>query len=221
MTVIWADNFARANSASALGTPTTGGPYTVVAGTWGINGEAAYISATTNPSVVTVPASADFQAQFTRATAISNVNAGLVFRYSDASNYWWCSLRSDYALLYKRQVGVDTLVLMSNETGQNGDVLAIQADGNRISMKKNGRLLGTVVDSFNASAAVGGMKIDGNVGPRIDDVTWDDTVTPWAVSGFDGVGLDFDDVIAEGTIVTVPYAYLGRDSVDLDYEGAP
>ncbi len=83
--VIHWDNFNRAPSTTDAGTPQVGGPYTVVAGPWGIDSEGRLYSVNNNENRLTFPGSANFDFQFQIPVGPSN-NQGILFRYTDTTN---------------------------------------------------------------------------------------------------------------------------------------
>lgn len=204
MTVIFADDFNRANNTSSLGTPTTGGPYSVVSGTWGINGNQGYISAG-GTSIVTFPAAADIEVQFTVA-GLQLVNAQSVyFRYADANNSFRLNYTTNSGLsLIRRFSGTDATIWSPSASAvpvANGDVLKIVCIGQFIAIYQNGNLLIGIDYPLLTTGTACGYHAT-STGHRFEDVSVDDAPNDPRD--------DYPDA----------YAYLGRDAAADDYPGA-
>ncbi len=152
------DDFNRADSITSLGAADVGGAWTAANGTWGIeSNQGRLITAGGGNGIAQLDAShADATAQVT-LNVIGNLT-GLLFRYTDTSNYWWL-LEFGSAYYLQKVVGGSTTNLISGAgTAANGDVIKVILSGNSIKCYNNGVQLGTdQSDSFNASATKFGM----------------------------------------------------------------
>lgn len=80
------DRFVRADSASTLGTNSTGQAWTAHTGTWGISSNRAYLVTLAGDSVATFDAGigdSDVSCDF-----VFGVDGGLILRATDANNFW-------------------------------------------------------------------------------------------------------------------------------------
>jgi parallel beta-helix repeat protein len=156
---IWQDTFNRSNSTTTLGTASSNGLWTTQAGTLGINSNQAYApGAGTN--VATVDATSENNPTVTMATA---GNAGLVFRFVDANNYWYYVRHTDgNARLVKKVAGVDTVITPTTPTAiASADVLSIQVVGYTIRAYVGTTATHEVEDSANyAGTKVGIVSFD-------------------------------------------------------------
>lgn len=152
----FSDDFNRANNASTLGTS-----WTALKGTWGINNNEAYISAS-HPSfdqfAVVDANTVDGFVQATAGTGVTNF-IGLVFRVSDTSNFWEMVGQVGGAWqLYKMVAGVYSSVLTSGGNPvSSGDVVRVEMSGSAITGKVNGVTVLTYNDTFNQTATKHGM----------------------------------------------------------------
>lgn len=172
------DSFNRANSTTNLGS-TDGGTvsaWTQRVGTWGINGNAAYTSATTAGAHATIPGSADFEEVSMKVTTWTSDEASIVFRWSDTNNYWFLGGTVGGALtLTKKVAGVNTTFTVGaigpSWTLAVNDTIKARAHGSVIECFRNGVLMMTISDTFNSSATVVGMRVSTLV-PRLDNFVW-------------------------------------------------
>jgi hypothetical protein len=195
VTVYTTDSFNRTNSTTNLSTTDGSGTkdaltWTQDAGTWGINSNQAYTSASTANSIARVDTTfADVTVQATFATLATSM--GLLFRFSATTDYWRLTSTSAGALsLVKRVAGVDTTVVTFSTTLVAGDTLKVIAQGSSIRCFRNNTLLGTATtDSFNSTATKHGLWNNSNTTARFDSfevdnvqvifsVTQTQTVTP-------------------------------------------
>lgn len=163
-TTILFDDFNRANNASSLGntiTPGTAWP-SPVSGVWGIISNLAYNSDTVGfGHVVYDLAVSDFTliANATRE-ATTNSRGGLLFRYQDASNWWYLEMRSGDVILYKSvagsgsQVGATYTISNPPYTVRN---LKVRTNGNIIKCYVDGVEILNITDSHLATETKVGM----------------------------------------------------------------
>ena len=163
------DHFLRANSATSLGTSSTGLAWTARNGTWGISGYNAYVStANGDHNVATLPAASD--GTFSYAYTVYDNNSGIVFRYKDNSNYWRVVAGPAYAvtLLIKRVNGVDTTVAtMPYSCCQTSDLWQVVASGSSIKVLRAGHLETSVTDSALSTATGAGVFSGSSTAGRI------------------------------------------------------
>src|SRR5690242_148898 len=158
--VFFADDFTRADTASSMGTTSTGAKlWTSLSGTWGILGNQAYCSAgaaATNSAAVVDALSADGTLSVTLATDGTPANsAGVVFRATDDNNYW---LFTSSNALFKRVSGSFVSMASGSATSAPGDIFSVVMSGNSILCKKNGTTIAAVTDAFNVTATKHGLR---------------------------------------------------------------
>jgi F5/8 type C domain-containing protein len=171
------DTFNRANSTTNLGS-TDGGvvsAWNQRLGTWGINGNQAYISVSSN-SMATIPGSADFEEVSATLPAI-NADAYVMFRYSDNNNRWrFGGTVGSAVLLQKVVAGVTTTFQIGDIPSPTwtlaaGDTLKVRAHGSVIECFKNGKLYITISDTFNSTQVNVGMQC-ANTATRFENFAW-------------------------------------------------
>lgn len=158
-----ADTFTRANSATALGSTTTGSkPWTAQTGTWGITSNTGYLAVATNAgsapfNAATVTASSA-DATIACDLLIVNGNVGITFRLQDASNYLFVRPVSGSGMeIWKVVAGVATRLTQAGTTTYTaGDTITVVTSANSITAKKNGVTQATASDaSFNTATKHG------------------------------------------------------------------
>lgn len=154
-TVVFSDDFARAD-ASALGSTTVGGvPWSVsLAGSGRIESGRGGLSGTTRMTA-TVVGTAD--GKFTETLAVKDGGQEfVVFRHVDLSNYLFLSRESASLVnwtLWKRVAGTATLVQNSAVPITAGDVIEVTLNGSSVIVKINGTtaITATVADLVTAT----------------------------------------------------------------------
>lgn len=211
------DTYNRPNSTTSLGSPEEGGPYTAVAGTWGINGDALYCASNTSEAMVTFPGVQDFDATINLKTP--GPNNGFLFRYVDSSNTWLVQLNTSNMNLYRRRAGTWNQY-GSNAAAAAGDVVRVVGLGPRIWIIRNGILLAEVEDEFygQAVAATLGFRHSADTTARIDQIVVHPATTPPVA---DYAGSDLVDFSGYGSTpdLNQGFVYKGRDTQAAD-EGA-
>lgn len=128
---IWQDTFDRTNSTSSLGTMSNGQmSWTAATGTLGINSNLAYAPAAgDNKAVVPVTSETNIECLMTTAG-----NAGIIFRYKDANNFWYYVRHTDgNARLGYWNGGVETVITPSTtQAVSSGDLLRVTVLGGHI-----------------------------------------------------------------------------------------
>lgn len=171
------DDFNRADSAVSLG-----GVWTARAGTWGISSNKAYLAtAGGGDDLATVDSAADGDVQVT-LTVLSALKACLLFRWSDASNYWYAGPDGSGTLFEVWKVVAATpSLLFSYEPAiwpGDGTVLKINLAADAIALFLNGSSVASGTDAFNQTATKHGLRTVGASADR-----WDDFSAPDPVSG--------------------------------------
>jgi len=145
--VIVSDSFNRANSALSLGVADTGQAWQAIAGTLGVNGNAAYNASGTNDAIAVVDAGvANCDMQVTLAALGGDL--GLYARVTDAGN-WIRLVRGAGSptaplILQKRVAGVTTSVrVVSGVPVAAGDILRLSLRGTVATMYINGAPIDT------------------------------------------------------------------------------
>jgi hypothetical protein len=176
------DNFNRADSATALGTPSDGGSDWVAgSGTWGISSNQAYcvsagggiVRAYLEASVANVDVSVTF------AVVQANVT-GLLFRYADEANNWVVYNDGSAWRLLLRTGGSDhTDPNNYAVAAANGDVVRVVASGSgagAIQVYINGtlRITSSQFETFGATATKHGLWCNFSTGSRWDNFTLTD-----------------------------------------------
>lgn len=215
MATLLTDDFNRANSTTSPGTPSAGGPYTVRAGTWGINSNQLYTSASTAASLVTFPAAVDVDVSIKVATL--GGTPGVVVRYVDTSNYWLASNVSGTWTLQRRTAGTLT-TYATGPAAATGDVARVVALGKVVYLLLNGKLVAQADDPWQTVAtAVAGFYINSSTAARLDDASAADAA---AVPGISGTGAQLlTDQRIPTARQTGAYIYKGRDTAVLDTIG--
>jgi hypothetical protein len=168
------DNFNRPDSATTLGVFSQDSTkvWTPQLNTWGISGNAAYITTSANGRA-TVPGSADGSVGVTLATWGSPQQAYVMFRYSDANNYWRFGCTSTQYKLQKVVAGVVTSTYTSSVNTAQGDIISVSYVGSTINCYVNGVGIGASVDAFNSSATIVGLQLASTT-TRLDNFTFAD-----------------------------------------------
>lgn len=164
------DSFDRSNSTTNLGS-TDGGTvqaWTQDAGTWGINGNAAYISAAAN-SMATVAGMADFEFLEVTMSTWGSGEGYLMFRFDDTSNRMrWGQNVGSAAQLQVISGGSVTATYVSGHILSQGDTLGVRAVGSRIDLFVNGDLKLTVEEETNLTNTRVGLQT-ASTNPRFND----------------------------------------------------
>ncbi len=167
-----ADNFNRADSTTAIGSPSDGGgAWTTEITTWGISSNRAYdVGANANGRAVLDAATGEMEVS-AKLYGMSSARAGLLGRYSDANNYWIAQILADASLvrLYRVEGGGFNLEANVTQSFSDGDTATLSMSGTSIAVKVNGVSVATLTSSFNQTATKGGIRSDGYAAPRWED----------------------------------------------------
>jgi hypothetical protein len=135
-------------------------------GTWSVSqyaGGSVYPSAAGTRSVATVTGLAGASGTpiwlgvtFNTSPPTGN-DSGIVFRMVDLTSYW----RAGMSGLYKVTGSVASLVGSYSTACQPGDRLVVQLNGNNITVYRNGAQVLSTTDTYNASATIHGIAVEG------------------------------------------------------------
>lgn len=159
-----ADDFNRADSATSLGTSSSGHVWVPLGGTtWGISSNKAYLPSASTQTVAYCEANdADvtIEVVLSKSDATNNLNRmGISFRLTDDSNYLYAYFLSSTSLrLFKKVTGAGTQLGLATVTETSGDGLKVIANGDQIEVYHNGVLkIGPITESFNQTATKHGL----------------------------------------------------------------
>lgn len=164
------DNFNRADTTNNIGTPSDGGSAWVQdSGTWGIQTNTGYISASPGNNACVLESSVsnvDVQATLTTS---GNKSLGIIVREVDDNNY--VVLVSFNGLtLYKKVSGTYTSIASASYTFANNDVMKVEADTNNlITGYINGTSKLSATFSGGSTNTRHGLFAGGNIGINFDD----------------------------------------------------
>jgi len=166
-------SFTAANSISSLGTTDTGQSWEILSGTWGINGNNAYLAtaAVLKPSVAVLQAPSDGLIRIVVPTAQDNL--GISFRVQDVDNLWALYLKpsTNSLVLAKRSGGTTTtMATFSGACCTANDTFAVRMAGSLLTVYRNDRVVGTYTDSAFSTATKAGMYATGIGSGRIGSV---------------------------------------------------
>jgi hypothetical protein len=162
------DTFTRSDSSVTMGTAETGQVWAPNSGVWGITRHLAYSLTGVQSTTVVDTGYADCVIE---VTLFISGDAGPCFRSTDDNNNWvWSDFDSK---LYKRVAGAYTLVGTGIGGGMDGGVIRVVLDGSTITVYRNGVLLVTASDSFNASATSHGLRDQSGGVARFDNFSVD------------------------------------------------
>lgn len=163
------DDFNRVDNPSSLGNTVTGQTWDPVVDVWGILNNHARLSSSSATSIAVIES---LQSTGISVQCIFSINSNeqrILFRYTDASNYWYVRRLSVNYELYKLVAGVDNLVDTFGTSPIGGDVIRVELVGSIINVKINGVIDLTANDGFNQSATIHGIGCVANTTPQWDD----------------------------------------------------
>lgn len=142
-----ADDFARPDSTSSLGTAATGQSWESASGVWGIIDGEAYV-ATPNTegggrSIALVDLGSGDGSVSATASTIAN-GWGLVFRYLGPLSYWMLQASTDFSTYNLQKVVGGEVVSVT----QGGIGLTTVTDGTRVGVQFHGRTIGIMLDDL-------------------------------------------------------------------------
>jgi hypothetical protein len=157
------DDFNRADSSSALGTPSdAGSAWVALAGTWGIVSNAAYkvANAATYEAATLESSVSDVDVEVTLTQIGAAAAGGLVARATDNSNYIMTQhdAGGGNIYLFKRVAGSFTQLGSTYSGGIiPGDVLKLTCNGSSLTVYKNGVSIITATDSAGSTNTKHGL----------------------------------------------------------------
>lgn len=163
------DNFNRTDSATTLGTTTTGQAWSALSGLIGLSKGKAYAPSGNarwnfESLVADVEISIDFEAAIEEAW--------ILLRISDDSNWWRIGTDGATGRIKTEKRVAGSITTVSNLTGKPlriGDRLKVRALGSVITVYRNNEQISTTTDAFNATATKHGIGMLGaNV--RLDNL---------------------------------------------------
>lgn len=215
MATLVQDAFTRADSTTVPGSPTVGSAPTVRVGTWGINSNQMYTSASTADSVITWPTAADADL----SVLVNNSgDKGLIHGWVDANNYWLYSYASNFVTLYRKVGG--TLANRSMSIAKTGNAtLRLVCRGRFLDCYIDGVLVFSCEDDLNPTtrAAVSGFRSNSNTNARFDDLL---IVNSAALSTVTGQLPTLNPTPGGALASFTGHVLKGRDSKSLDTAAA-
>lgn len=163
------DNFNRADSAAALGTPSDGGSaWVATSGGWGISSNQAYQYSSTNHHVAYLEASvADVDVEVTITTR--GTDSGLSARVVDDNNHLLVATSGSGVYLYKKVSGSFTLLGSYGTAISDGDTIKLRCSGNDLTVYVNGVSRITATESDHNTATKHGLRNNDNTAARWDN----------------------------------------------------
>ena len=173
------DVFTRANG--AIGTSSSGHAWTTVTGTWEVDTNKAKLATSGGANNVTYLESsvADCMIEVTISGGVTTPppGAGIIFRYSGASDYFYVEIPSatNTLRLIKKESGTDTVldtwVMPPALIDDTSVTFTIHLTGDLIQVRWNDAIAMFAVSSFNNTATKHGLWASSSVGT---DARWDD-----------------------------------------------
>lgn len=166
------DNFDRANSNTALGTPSDGGTdWVAVSGTWGIDTNRGYnVSGGGSEIAYLESSAANVETQVT--AVVLGSEASIVHRLADVNNYimliYGDSVGGQF-LIYKNVGGVLTELATAAATFAANDVIKFRSNGNTHTGYLNDVQKITVDDAAGSTNTKHGLRVNGTSAPRFED----------------------------------------------------
>jgi hypothetical protein len=110
------------------------------------------VPATRSVAVVSGAANANIGITF-RTEPLSTYSQGLVFRYSDGTDYW----KADRTSLFKKVSGIWYLAALHSVPFQDNDRMTVSMNDSVITVYRNGVEVSTTTDAFNDTATLHGI----------------------------------------------------------------
>lgn len=216
------DDFERADSTTVVGAPVFGNAYTTVASrVWGLISGSAYAPGGSGLGhLITDVGTADIRVAVQRTNVSANFT-GFIFRYIDASNYWYVQHDGNPATngtlkIYRYVAGVQTQQAVMSPVGWAvGSVLEASAFGERVVVKINGRVALACSDMYTRTGATKiGLSVDTST-PRFGYLT----ATQLTGTEDDTSGALVSTYAAIATPIQTGHVYKGRDTMTADTGG--
>jgi hypothetical protein len=175
------DNFNRADTTNAIGTPSdAGSAWVQVSGAWGITSNTAYCSSTAGQNICVLDSTSSnttVQATMT-GTFTGGGDVGLILREADDNNYILCKIAQTTVQIFKKVAGTYTSIAGPNAyTYVAGDVYSASVDAsNNFVFKVNGVSKATATDAAGSSNTKHGIRSNANNAMRFDTFSITDIV---------------------------------------------
>ena len=151
-----ADNFDRADNFTTLGVTSTAGlAWAALTATWGIQSNRASTVTTTVVNSVAVVDNLSPDGTIQATVVTRDTGTCLIWRCTDANNWYGVLAASSGFQVYKFVAGVTTALGSSLGTVADGDVIKVVVSGSSFTVYKNGTLVGSTSDSTLASGKWG------------------------------------------------------------------
>jgi hypothetical protein len=172
---LFSHTFTAADSALAIPAADTGQATQVLAGTWGIASNRAYLATSSggnNNAVVWNVGVSDLTWSVTAAVFDAAGNGPrLIFRATDVDNLFMVACDTSTSYLYRREAGAYTLLGSGAAAWVTGDELSAVLNGTGISVRRNGVEVVAATSSFNQTATRHGFGQEGTGTTRFDNLT--------------------------------------------------
>ncbi|SFE74364.1 hypothetical protein SAMN04487969_10643 [Paenibacillus algorifonticola] len=159
--LIAADSFDRDDNSSVLGLTDTGQPWISHTGTWGIQSQRAYTPAGTENYATVDVGLTDYKAEISLSVRVNR--SGLVFRFTDSSNWYRFVLSSTTVFMQRRLSGTTTSLSSFSVTPTDGDTMKIIVNGSQFQGYYNNELKVTVTDTTFQTPTLVGLESAGLV----------------------------------------------------------
>jgi hypothetical protein len=170
------DDFNRANSTSAMGTPSdAGSDWVAHTGTWGIiSTSLGYTVSNTVHAAATLESSeSDVDVEVTIQTVSAGVGMGLIGRFADTSNYLYFQYETGGTKFTLWKVVTNTHTKIGGDVVQTlnaNDVMKLSMSGSALNCYVNDILvIGPISDSAGSSNTKHGLRTYQSSGTRFDD----------------------------------------------------
>ncbi len=163
-------SFSAPDSTSSVGVADTGQSATAQAGTWGISGNKAYISAAANSRLTWDVGVANFAIDVDISGVGGSDQAWVILRYVDGSNYLRAGAPIGGTMVIQTIIAGVTTNLVNLGTQPYNAHYQVVANGTTIAFYLNGALLGSATTSQFQTATLVGIQT-ATTAPRFDNFT--------------------------------------------------
>lgn len=158
ITQIVSDSFNRADSATSLGSTSTGQTWTVIRGTWGITGNTAYPADGCPAPGYAVIDSGNKDGTIAVTATVNPQDTRIPFRVIDANNLYWVERKGGNPGFYELDKivnGVSSVLASSSIAPKDGDIIKIILSGPSINVYINGASTMSATDGSITSSKHG------------------------------------------------------------------
>ena len=152
------DSFSREASALSPGNTETGQPWVIPAGVFGIDENGIYCvshGAGTYDIAYIDSGLSDCAISWCKGYNLMALRP--LFRYQDASNLFFIALNGGTYAIVCRKSGSNSVLLSTDLSENNGDIIRVRLNGSRISLEINGTSYGYIDDSSVQNATKHGF----------------------------------------------------------------